>query len=291
MPAWLERLVPFRRYAFEVEPGVRVHVMETGAPDGLPVVLVHGNPTWGFLYRKVASALAGEKLRVVIPDLVGLGFSARVPFGAHTLENHVRWMRTLYGLLGLERAVVAVQDWGGPIGFGALAGSGVRAGLVVMNTVLSPPREGFREAAFHRFARLPLISDFAFRALALPVRGMGLVQGDRRSVRGEVLRAYLEPLRDPRTNVAPLALARMVPGNLDHPSVPALARCLDDVRAFDGPVAIVWGDRDPILGRVRTWMERCFPAAHVTRTNAGHFLQEEVPRPIAEAIRDVASRL
>ncbi len=289
IPSWIERELPFRRYAVEVEPGVRMHVMEAG--EGLPVVMVHGNPSWGFLYRKVAAALAGEELRLIVPDLVGLGYSSRVPYEAHTLERHVRWMAKLYAALGLDRAVVAVQDWGGPIGVGALAESRIRAGLVVMNTVLSPPREGFRETAFHRFARTPIVSDFAFRALAFPVRGMGLVQGDRTSIRGEVLRAYLEPLRDVRTNVAPLALGRMVPNDFAHPSVPGLAKCHAYVRAFEGPAAIVWGDRDPILGGVRTWMERCFPGAPVTRTQAGHFLQEEVPGPIAEAIRGVAARL
>jgi len=82
-----------------------------------------------------------------------------------------------------------------------------------------------------------------------------------------------------------------VPNDFAHPSVPGLAKCHAYVSAFEGPAAIVWGDRDPILGGVRTWMERCFPGAPVTRTQAGHFLQDEVPGPIAEAIRGVAARL
>ena len=287
IPAWLEQMLPFRRYAVDV--GVRMHVMEVG--EGLPVVLLHGNPTWGFLYRRVAAALAGSPFRLIVPDLVGLGYSERVPFEAHTIDNHARWMARLFDRLGLERAVVVVQDWGGPVGVGALAESRVRAGLVVMNTVLSPPRPGFRATAFHRFSRVPLVSDAAFRLLDFPVRGMALVQGDRRSIRGDVLRAYLEPLRDVRTNVAPLALARMVPNTFEHPSIPGLRRCHEYVEAFRGPAAIVWGDRDPILGGVRSWMEKCLPGAPVTRTNAGHFLQEEVPHEIAAAIRDVASRM
>jgi pimeloyl-ACP methyl ester carboxylesterase len=290
MPAWLASMLPgSRRYAVEVDAGVQMHVMEHGA--GLPVVMVHGNPTWGFLYRKVAAELAGQGFRVILPDLVGLGFSSRVAYEAHTLDRHTAWMTALYEKLALPRAVVVVQDWGGPIGVGALAASRMRAGLVVMNTVLSPPREGFRATAFHRFARVPLLSDLAFRTLAFPVRGMGLVQGDRSSIRGDVLRAYLEPLRDRQTNVAPLALARMVPNDFAHPSIAGLARCHEFVRDFTGPAAIVWGDRDPILGGVRTWMEKCIPHASVTRTRAGHFLQEEVPVPIAAAIRDVAARL
>ena len=287
MPAWIERILPFRRYAVDV--GVRMHVMEAGA--GLPVVLLHGNPSWGFLYRRVAQALSHAPLRLIVPDLVGLGFSERVPYEAHTLDNHARWMAQLFEALGLERAVVAVQDWGGPVGVAALAQRPMKAGLVVMNTVLSPPRAGFRPTLFHRFARLPLVSDAAFRLGNFAVRGMGRVQGDRSSIRGDVLRAYLEPLRDVSANVAPLALARMVPNDFDHPSIEGLRRCHAYVECFRGPAAIVWGDRDPILGGARSWIEKCLPGAPVTRTNAGHFLQEEVPNEIASAIRAVAARL
>ena len=117
-----------------------------------------------------------------------------------------------------------------------------------------------------------------------------MAQGDRASISGQVARAYRYPLRDRRTNVAPLALARMVPNNFEHPSIEPLQRCQQYVEAFGGPVAIVWGDRDPVLGRLLSWMTKLFPDAPVTRTNAGHFLQEEVPNEIAAAIIDVAER-
>jgi haloalkane dehalogenase len=102
-------------------------------------------------------------------------------------------------------------------------------------------------------------------------------------------RAYTHPLG--RFPVAPLALARMVPDGPAHPSIAPLERCREWVDRFDGPAAIVWGDRDPVLGRVRRWMETLFPQAEVTRTNAGHFLQEEVPEAIAAAIRSVARKI
>src|SRR5262249_25130971 len=118
-----------------------------------------------------------------------------------------------------------------------------------------------------------------------------LAQGDRRSIGGEVARAYRWPLRHLADRVAPLALARMVPNGPAHPSIPALTRCLEFVDAFRGPVAVVWGDRDPVLGRVCSFIERRLPAAHVTHTQAGHFLQEEVPEALADAVRDVTRRL
>jgi haloalkane dehalogenase len=266
-----------------------MHVMETG--EGRPALLLHGNPTWGFLYRKVAAALAGERLRLIIPDLIGLGFSDR-PASAdeHTLENHARWMEHLIDRLELRDAIAVLHDWGGPIGLRALAARpGAASALVVLNTVVGPPRPGFRPSAFHRFARVPVLSHLAFRWLGFPQRMLHRVQGDRRSIRGPVARAYRYPLRRRKGNAAPLALARMVPDSYQHPSIDALERTEEYFATFPGPVAIVWGERDPVLGGVRKRVEALRPLARVRRTQAGHFLQEEVPGAIADAVRWAAA--
>jgi len=291
LPDWLDRQLPFRRSLVDVGGGIRMHVMEQG--EGRPVVMLHGNPTWGYLWRKVAVALAGEPLRIILPDLVGLGLSdkPRDP-SAHTLENHARWFGALLDTLELDRFVFVGQDWGGPVGLRALADRPSRvAGLVLANTVIGPPRPGFKSTAFHRFARLPVVSDVAFRVAGFPQNALFWAQGDKRSIRGDVARAYRWPLRHLGDRVAPLALARMVPDSDAHPSIAALRRCQEFVDAFRGPIAVVWGDRDPVLGRVRSFIERRLPSVPVRRTNAGHFLQEEVPDELAAAVRDVARRL
>jgi haloalkane dehalogenase len=289
LPPWLDRLLPFQRYAVQLGPH-RLHVMETGR--GRPVVMLHGNPTWGFLYRRVAAALAGDPVRIILPDLLGLGLSdhPRDP-SLHTLDGHGRLIGELLDALALDRLVFVGQDWGGPIGLRALADRpGQLAGLVLLNTVVGPPREGFRPTAFHRFARMPIVSDLVFRGLGFPQGALWFAQGDRRSIRGEVARAYRWPLRGWRRNLAPLAMARMVPDGLSHPSIPALERCHELVSSFRGPSAIVWGERDPILGRALGRVARSLPSAEVVRTRAGHFLQEEVPDEIAAAVRRVVAR-
>ena len=288
LPDWLERQLPFRRYRVSVGE-FAMHVMEQGDEGARPVLMMHGNPSWSYLWRKVAAELRSEKLRLVMPDLIGLGLSDKPGAAAHTLENHGRWLGALVDGLGLDGLIFVGQDWGGPVGLRALADRKERvAGMVILNTVVGPPKPGFKATAFHRFARLPLISDIAFRWLGLVQRGMAFAQGDRASIRGEVARAYRWPLRKLRDGAAPLALARMVPDTLEHPTIASLERCQQLVEGFRGPVEIVWGDRDPVLGRVRTHLERLLPQAKVTRTSAGHFLQEEVPREIAEAVRSVA---
>jgi cis-3-alkyl-4-acyloxetan-2-one decarboxylase len=290
LPAFIARELPFARSLVEAG-GRRFHVMEAG--DGPAVVFLHGNPTWGYLWRNVAARLAGERLRAVLPDLAGLGLSEkpREP-GFHTLENHARAIGALLdALVPAGPILLVVHDWGGPIGLAAMADRpGRLAGVVVTNTGVSPPRPGSRPTPFHRFANLPLASDVAFRLLGFPQNALHLAQADRRSISGDVARAYRWPLRHVRDRVAPLAMARMVPISADHPSVATLRRSLAVATSFEGPAAIVWGERDPVVGRALRGVADAFPRATVTRVPAGHYPQEETPGPIADAVLDVARR-
>lgn len=288
LPDWLDSQLPFDRYLLDVGDGLRMHVMEQG--EGKPIVLFHGNPTWGYLYRKVAAELAGEPYRLIMPDTVGLGFSDRASRRSqYNLANHVRWMGSLVGSLHLEDAVAVVQDWGGPIGLHAMSQHrGLMSGMVVMNTSLSAPKPGFKPTLFHRVFSTPL-GDFLSKYLGLPQRALGLAQGDRSSMSGIVRKSYTYPLRGKDDHQAVIELVRMVPDSMDHPSVPILETVGDFATSFEGPTAIVWGDRDPVLGRLRRRVSRQLPNASVTATDAGHFLQEEVPGEIAEAIRSVAA--
>ncbi|MEL6324450.1 MAG: alpha/beta fold hydrolase, partial [Pseudomonadota bacterium] len=108
----------YKSYFIEVEPGIKIHVLEVGS--GFPVYLQHGNPTSGFLYRKVAAYLPTDRVRLIMPTMAGLGFSSKVPASAHTLDNHTRWMNGVLTELQIEEVVYVGQDWGGPVGMGAL---------------------------------------------------------------------------------------------------------------------------------------------------------------------------
>lgn len=287
LPGWLDDQLPFQRYMVDVGDGLRAHVMEQG--EGRPVLMFHGNPTWGYLYRKVAAELATEPFRLILPDLIGLGFSDRPPDRRHyTLANHTRWMGSLVGSLELGEATVVVQDWGGPIGLHAVSQHpGLMNGLVVMNTTIGGPKPGFTPTLFHRVFSSPA-GDFLSKWLGLPQRVMRFAQGDRSSIKGIVRRSYTYPLRDRDDYQAVIELVRMVPDTMEHPSVPLLEQAGDFAMSFGGPTAIVWGDRDPVLGKLRRRVSRQLPDAEVTATDAGHFLQEEVPAEIAAAIRSVS---
>jgi len=272
-----------------------MHVAEWGPTDGKAIVLVHGNPTWGFLWRKVIAAVrarpGGDALRLVVPDLIGLGLSSKPVGSAHSIEAHSGWLGSMLDELVPGPLVVAAQDWGAPISLHAMSTRRARLrGLVIGNTAVSPPRTGFKPTLFHRLSQMPVASDVLFRYLGFPLRQLHLSQGDRGSIRGDVARAYRWPLAKRADREAPLALARMVPDSQRHDSVPALQIVDEMFRTTQVPLEIVWGDKDPVLGRVINHLARLRPDAKVVRTQAGHFLQEEVPEPLADAITSVASR-
>jgi pimeloyl-ACP methyl ester carboxylesterase len=295
LPGFLEDLLPFPRRAYRLatgpDSGRLLHFLDPGHPAARPVLFLHGNPAWSFLWRKVLALL--PEFHGVAPDLLGLGFSSKPPEVAdHSLERHGMAIAELVTALDLRGVILVGQDWGGPIAMQVGARCPERiSGVVLANTAVVLP-EHPHGTTFHRLARLPVVSDLLFRGLGFPLNVLHRVQGDRRSIRGEVARAYRYPLRTWAERVAPLALARMVPDGPGHPSVPAIRRGEEWARSFAGPMALVWGMRDPILARALPRHERTFPQAPVTRIEtAGHFLQEEVPEALAAAIRDVAGRI
>lgn len=293
LPARIAALLPFPRADYELtqgrHAGLELHYLDAGPRDAEAVFLVHGNPTWSLLWRKVMLGLPHR--RCVAPDLLGFGLSSKPRrIEEHSVDGHADALCELILALQLRRVLLVGQDWGGPLcaAIGARMPERVR-GLVLGNTsVLVPERP--RGTWFHRFARLPGVSEVAFIGLGLPQRAMWTMQHDRGSIGGRVAAAYRWPLRRLADRTGPLALARMVPDDLRHPSIDALRRGQRWVEGFTGPMALVWGTNDPILGRALPRHRAAFPRAVVTVTAAGHFLQEEVPDVLAAAIDGVWRR-
>ena len=273
----------YKSYFVEVEPGIKVHVLDVG--QGLPVFLMHGNPTSGFLYRKVVENLPLDRVRVIMPTSVGLGFSSKVPASQHTLDNHIRWINETLNQLQISEVVYAGQDWGGPIGMGALALSpDVLQGAVILNTGFNAPSISTDLSPAHALVKTPVVGEFILEVVFSIFERLGGVQGDPSSWSEDVVEIYGRPVYESGNAKAPLALMRMVTDGPDHPSTPALRMIEDYVKELDIPAEIVWGMKDPILAKTLPIMKNNFPKAPVTQTSAGHFLQEEVPIEIAEAL-------
>ena len=280
----------YKSYFVEVEPGLKVHVLETG--EGFPIFLMHGNPTSGFLYRKVVENLPLDEVRVIMPTSLGLGFSSKIPASMHTAENHIHWINKVLTELELTELVYAGQDWGGPIGMGALALSpNLLKGAVLLNTGFNAPNEEMDLSPAHATVKTPIIGEIIIEVVFSIFERLKGVQGDPNSWTPEIAELYGKPVYDSGNYKAPLAMMRMVPDGPNHPSTPALRKIEEYVESLEIPAEIVWGMNDPILGKGLSAMKTNFPDAPVTKTNAGHFLQEEVPEVISEALMRVFSKV
>lgn len=280
----------YKSYLVEVEPGIKVHVLEVGT--GFPVYLQHGNPTSGFLYRKVAAELPTDQVRLIMPTMVGLGFSSKVPASKHTLDNHMRWMASVLEQLQLNELVYVGQDWGGPVGMGALTLTpGILKGAVLMNTGFNAPREQRDLSQAHATVKTPILGELMLEVFLSVFEQLPNMQRDPGSIPTGVSELYGRPVTESGNNKAPLALMRMVTDGPAHPSTPQMHIIENYVAGLDIPAEIVWGMNDPILAKGLPTMKANFPEAPVTETEAGHFLQEEVPGEIASAVMRVVSKM
>ena len=292
LPDYAARFVTgeYKSYFVEVEPGIKVHVLEVGS--GFPIFLQHGNPTSGFLYRKVAEELPTDRVRVIMPTLVGLGFSSKVPASQHTLDNHIRWINSVLDQLQLTEVVYAGQDWGGPIGMGALARSpDLLKGIVVLNTFFNAVTEKGDLSRGHAIAKRPVVGELLIEVLGSIFKNLPRMQGDPDSLPAGVLELYSRPVVESGNDKAPLAMMRMVPDGPDHPTTPAMRVIEQYVQGLEIPSEIVWGTNDPILARELPSMKQHFPDAPIAETEGGHFLQEEVPVEIAAALMRVVDQV
>lgn len=280
----------YKSYLVEVEPGIKVHVLEVGS--GFPLFLQHGNPTSGFLYRKIVEELPTDRVRVIMPTLVGLGFSSKVPASEHTLDNHIRWLNGVLAQLKLTELVYVGQDWGGPTGMGALAQSpDLLKGAVLLNTGFNAPTAPMDISRAHATVKTPVVGELMINVIFSIFERLPQMQGDPASIPPDVQELYGRPVLDSGNNKAPLAMMRMVPDGPDHPSAPAMRKIEQYVQGLDIPAEIVWGMNDPILAKGLPSMQDNFPNAPVTETEAGHFLQEEVPAEIAAALMRVVDQV
>ncbi len=292
LPAYAQRFVTedYKSYFIEVEPGIKVHMLEVG--EGYPVLMLHGNPSSPFLYRKIVAELPTDRMRIIMPTLVGLGFSSKVPVPEHTVANHNRWINEALKRFNLGGLIFVGQDWGGIIGTGAMSLSpNMLEGIVMMNSGIFAPEEKISISRIHKIAKTPILGDFLIENYTTAFAGMDRVQGDPASISDDLKELYGRPVLESGNAKAPLAMMRMVPDGPDHPSTPVMREIKAYARSLDVPVEIVWGINDPIGGQRAGAMHENFPHANVIETEAGHFLQEEVPDVIAEAVMRVFTQV
>jgi haloalkane dehalogenase len=278
---------PFAAHYREVQ-GLRLAHLDEG--EGPPVLFMHGEPTWSFLWRRVIPAVRDAGFRCIAPDLVGFGRSDKpTDVGWYSYERHVALAATLLEDLDVRGATIVVHDWGGPIGLRLAVEHAERiARLVILDTGLFTGEQRMTDAwlAFR---------DFTARTEDLPV-GF-LVRGGCKSDPGEeVVAAYEAPFPDPASKAGARAFPLLIPQTPDAPGADAGRRVLHALRADRRPTLMLWGDSDPVLPLA---VAENFAAAigrETPRTiaDAGHFLQEdkgpEIGAIVAEWLGSAAGR-
>jgi haloalkane dehalogenase len=262
---------------------LRMAYVADGPEDGPPVLLLHGEPSWSFLYRTVIPGLAGAGFRAVAPDLVGFGRSDKPAEPAdHTYARHVEWVRALaFDVLDLRGATLVGQDWGGLIGLRLVAEHPQRfAAVVAANTGL-PTGDRDMPEVWWRFRQA------VEKAPELDVAR--LVQaGCRTSLAPQVLAAYAAPFPDEPYKAGPRAMPTLVPTRPDDPATRANRAAWEVLRGLDLPVLVAFSDGDPITADMAPVLRAQLPGAagreHPTITGAGHFLQEDAGPQLADAV-------
>lgn len=258
----------------------RLHYVDEGS--GAAVVMVHGNPTWSFLYRRLIRQLA-PRYRCLAPDHIGFGLSAKPAGWTYRPEDHARNLAALIEALDLKGVTLVVQDWGGPIGLSyAIAHPENVARLVIMNTWMWPVNDDRYYIAFSRMMG-GTVGRFLIRRFNLFARTvMKRSYGDRRRLTPVVHRHYLQALGSPEERVGCATLPGRILG-----STPWLGELWAGRAALaEKPALIVWGMKDIAFREkeLNRWIE-ALPQAEVVRLpGVGHFVQEEAPEELGRAV-------
>jgi haloalkane dehalogenase len=268
---------------------LRVATYSTGPADGEVVLLLHGEPSWSYLYRDVMARLAERGMRAVALDLVGFGRSDKP--GAdedHTYARHVEWVRAaVVDALGLTGVTVLGQDWGGLIGLRlATENPDLAARIVVANTGLPTGDQAMPEVwwAFRRAVEAAPVLEIG-RFVAAGCRN-GLADTDRD--------AYDAPFADEAAKAGPRAMPGLIPTAPDDPASAANRAAWTRLTQWDRPFLVAFSDGDPITGAMAEIFRAAVPTAsaqpQVVLGGAGHFLQEDAGEELADAVADFIER-
>jgi haloalkane dehalogenase len=281
---------PFAPRFLDVGPGA-LHYVDEGPRDAAPLLCLHGNPSWSFLYRRLARELR-DRHRVVAPDHLGCGLSDKPQGWSYRLADHVANLERLVEALDLRDITLVVHDWGGAIGFGMATRHPERvARLVILNTAAFP--EG-RMPLRIALCRTPVLGEALIRrcnAFALAAVRMAVVKHERMTP--VVRRGFLAPYADAASRIAHWRFVQDIPMSPRHPSYATLEEIDAGIpRLADRPAAIYWGERDfCFTPAFRRMWERRLPGAEVHGIeDAGHYVLEDAHERILPWLRDFLAR-
>jgi haloalkane dehalogenase len=279
---------PFPPHHIEIADGeggrLRVHYVDEGPRDAAPVFLMHGEPSWSYLYRKMIPLIAGAGNRVIAPDLVGFGRSDKPADRIdYTYQRHVDWMQQVIDKLSLNRITLVCQDWGGLIGLRLVAAAPHRFDRVVVANTGLPTGDQKMSDAFldwQRFSRET--PEFAV--------GTIVSSGCHQPLSQKIIAAYNAPFPDETYKEGARIFPSLVPTMPDDPAAAANRQAWKVLQGFEKPFLTAFSDKDPITRGGDKVFQKLIPGAknqpHTTIQGGGHFLQEDCGPAFASVVID-----
>ncbi|MCG8348303.1 MAG: haloalkane dehalogenase [Chloroflexales bacterium] len=269
---------PFAPHYVEVD-GLRMHYVDEGPRTGEIVLMLHGEPSWSYLYRKMIPLFTAAGYRALAPDLIGFGKSDKLAEKrAYTYQRHVDWMWAWLQALDLHNITLVCQDWGSLLGLRLVAEHPERFARVVVANGALPTGDQELPSAFKTWLA------FSQQVPVLPI-GRIIQTGTQHPVDKAVLAAYNAPFPSEAYKAGARIFPTLAPITPDNPAAPANRRAWEALARFDKPFLTAFSDGDPIMrGGERIFQQRVPGAhdqAHTTIRGAGHFLQEDQGEELA----------
>ncbi|HVL90378.1 MAG TPA: haloalkane dehalogenase [Actinomycetota bacterium] len=259
--------------------GLRIHYVDEGPKDGLPVLMLHGEPSWSYLYRKMIPVFTASGFRAVAPDLVGFGRSDK-PAGRtdYTYERHVAWMLAVIEQLDLRGITLVCQDWGGLIGLRLAAEHPDRFARIVATNTFLPTGDMPAGEAFLRWREYSQTApDFDIGAI--------VAKGCATELRPEITAAYDAPFPSDEYKAGARQFPVLVPVTPDDPAAAANRAAWEVLSRWEKPFLTAFGDQEKITRGADRFFQSAIPGAagrpHTTIEGAMHFIQEDKGEELA----------
>jgi haloalkane dehalogenase len=267
---------------------LRIHFADEGPSDADPVLLMHGEPSWSYLYRKMIPIIVDAGYRAVAPDLVGFGRSDKpADRNDYSYQRHVDWMQAWLTELDFSSITLVCQDWGGLIGLRLVADKPDRFARVVAANTGFPTGDHPVTEAFLKWRKF---------SQEVPEFDVGFIlQGATQTeLSDDVLSAYSAPFPDESYKEGARIFPSLVPLSPDDPAAPANRKAWETLSTFEKPFLTAFSDKDPVTAGADRILRKLIPGAggqpHTTITGGGHFLQEDCGEEFARVVVDFIAR-
>lgn len=261
---------------------LRLHYLDEGPRDAAPVLLLHGEPSWSYLYRKMIPPLVAAGHRVIAPDLIGFGRSDKPGRREdYTYQRHLDWIRNVLTQLDLNGVTLVCQDWGGLLGLRLVAEHPERFARVVAANTMLPTGDHDPGPAFLAWQRF---------SQETPIFAVGKIiqSGCATALPAEVVAAYDAPFPDESYKEGARQFPLLVPTSPDNPASADNRAAWEVLKTFNKPFLTAFSDKDPVTGAaapvIRKLIPGCAGQPHTTIENGGHFLQEDQGEALARVV-------